>query len=125
MKKLSPALLERMKKVTDEDIETRRKESKLVENASRRRVPGRKCSSDIIVFESHEDDDVMVQEIKRAVNEAQITLDQIYAKVTRATGWNYYYSVLTRHKTTMESFQAWAELLEMETVVKLVPHDEY
>jgi hypothetical protein len=122
MKKLSPALLKRMADMTEEKIEAMRRESQLAEDAHvRERFPNRKRCSGIIVFELHEDDDVMVQEVKRAVNKAQFTLDELYAAIKEPTRSNYYRALRTRHTMTMKNFQAWAELLGLEAVVRLVP----
>jgi hypothetical protein len=80
-----------------------------------------KCSSDVIVCELHEEDDAMVQEIKRAINEAQITEDQVYAAFGRPDGWNNYSRLLALHTMTMKEFLGWAELLKMDVLVSLVP----
>jgi hypothetical protein len=120
-KALSDKLMAKMAEVNESDISDRRKASRTEELQLKNKASNRNCSSDIIELEIYEEDDPAVRAIKRALNAAEITLDDVYEKVGRGIGWNYYYGLLKRHTTTMKTFEAWAEILDLRTSVRLLP----
>jgi hypothetical protein len=121
MGQISPRILNRINSVSKEDIERKRKSGLDEERSLKKNTSGRNSSSDVIVFDIYEEDDLIVETVKLAVNKAQITLDSIYEKVGRGAGWNMYYGLLQRHTATVKTFQAWAEILECGVIIKLVP----
>jgi hypothetical protein len=118
---INAKLLNKMKTVSKDDIDKRRKEGIEEEKSLKKNTSGRNSSSDVIEFDIYEDDDLIVESIKLEVNNAKITLDSIYDRVGRSVGWNMYYGLTKRRTATVKTYQMWAELLGMGVVIKLVP----
>ena len=122
---LDPKILEGMSRFRKNDLDKSRRDRLAQEVTDRKkRQPtsetGRKSSTDVIVYEHDDDDSVLVTLLKDAVNEAEITLEDMYLQMPKGKAWNYYYGLLTRRSTTIETFVSWADFLGYDVRIELV-----
>jgi hypothetical protein len=73
-------------------------------------------------FDINEADNDMVKLIKEAVNDKCITFGDYYVHFdSRNTGYNMFYGLQTRHRISWNYVLKWAEVLDLEVDVRLVP----
>jgi len=77
----------------------------------------RLSSDEILIFEIKDDDDLMVQTLKREINKAKLTLKEVLENLEN--GYNLVYGLRIRNTTKFKSMQAWANLLGKEIKIEM------
>jgi len=75
---------------------------------------------DAIRYKIKKGDDDLVRMLKKRINKADITLQQIYDHVGNSSaGYNLYYALQKRTSVYFDTFQSWMDILGLDYKIKV------
>jgi hypothetical protein len=79
---------------------------------------GRSSSEDLLRFRESDEDDKVVRELKRIINQRNYTLKQV---MEAGFDYNLVYGLKTRRSIKLASLEKWAKFLNMDVEFSLIP----